>query len=145
MHTHLHPHMHALHLLSFQGVGSGISAGWGGLLTQILTTPRYTSKFTGLAGFFSSVGQIFSSVLIGVVSDTWFTRRLKILLVVMYVWTALATLVFTLALPTPFFSSAPLPGSEGLIMATIVLMGVFQGAADPLVYEMCAEVIGVWT
>ncbi len=119
---------------------AGGSGAWGGVLPQILTRPTYSSDFAGICGFINNMAGVGGGLAIGVIADRWFARKLKRLLVGAFFLTTLSYVWFTLLLPSPFKDQPVVPASHASVLAASVLTGFFQGACDPLFYELAAEI-----
>jgi FLVCR family MFS transporter len=142
----LKPLLHMLSLPSLLllcvcgGVQAGVSSAWSGVLPQMLTPPRFSSVFVGWLGFAFSIGGVVGNAGAGVVADVWFVQRYKRFLIWVFILSAACFALFTLSLPNPFISPAPIPSSETSIMIIGTMAGVFQSACDPLFYELAAEI-----
>jgi len=70
-----------------------------------------------------------------------FRFRFKLLLIMLFVISSALFLYFTLALPSAFLPDTSLiPSPKYLKAIAVILGGLFFGAANPLFYELCAEV-----
>ena len=73
------------------------------------------------------------------IADRFFQRRLKLLLVIVFVLATATMVLFTVALPMPGSLDRLIPRSKVTVIALISATGFFQAASDPLFYEIAAE------
>jgi len=121
------------------GIEGGAGSGWSGVLTMTLAPPTFEPKFVAWLGFLNLLAGVAGNMLSGVVADLWFRRSLKAPIVVFFFWAAAAYAWFAFLLPTPWAREAALPTSKTLVLAASVLAGGLQGAIDPCLYELAAE------
>eukprot|EP00911_Craspedida_sp_UC1_P001483 UC1_evm1s1122 len=121
------------------GIEGGGSSGWSGVLTSILSPPAWDPKFVAWLGFFNLLAGVVGNFVSGWVGDLCFRRRLKAPIVVFFFWAAAAYAWFAFTLPTPWSAAPLLPTSHDIVLAAIVLSGFVQGAIDPCLYELAAE------
>lgn len=128
-------------LVIIGGIAAGVNSGWGGLLSQVLEKSGKTQKFIGYSGFGTAITSTFGGIVIGVIADKYFPRHKKGLLISMFVFSAITFSVFTLMMPSPFSQSEHIIASDNVsICVLLIVAALFQGATDPLFYEITAEV-----
>jgi len=128
-------------LLIFIGGGSaGVFNAWSGMFDQILA-PSFNQIEAGWLGFGCTLAGIVGGICTGYLGDSLFRFRFKLLLIALYIISAALFLYFTLALPSAFVPDTSLiPSPKYLNAIAVILGGLFFGAANPLFYELCAEV-----
>jgi MFS family permease len=95
---------------------------------------------TGWFGFIATMGTIVGGLAFGSLMDRpSLRRRFKVVLIVLSSICVVFLLWFIFSLPS-FFNDQPLfPSSLGILGVSITLGGVAMGGANPLYYELGAE------
>eukprot|EP00035_Acanthoeca_spectabilis_P003608 m.94350 g.94350 ORF g.94350 m.94350 type:complete len:478 (+) comp12232_c0_seq1:156-1589(+) len=124
-----------LALAAIAGVQAGVNSAWGGLIPQTVANPTTAS----LCGLLNGVLQLGGNVAGGAIADTLFRRRLKAALQLSFVLNAIALVLFALSVPSVFSHQAFLPTSPPVVIMWAALAGFFQGSADPILFELGAE------
>jgi MFS family permease len=122
------------------GVQAGVSSGWQGVLPQALEYLNYSESQAGWLGFGNSIAGIVGGVMVGPITDMFFQRRRKMLLLLMFGLAIAAFAWFTLSLPTPFFG-ALIPSNFWVLMTSLAIAGLFQGGVGPALFELSAELL----
>ena len=101
------------------------------------------SLLTGWFGFSQTIGSIIGGLAIGALADLpRFQRSLKLLLLVNLSISFLFCLLFQLSVNTVLWPNRPpLPSSDVSIGVLLSLVGLFSGAASPLIFECLAEMM----
>lgn len=128
-------------LLSLSG---GLSQGfwntWTGVLLTILSPMGYSQNEAGWFGFIAAMGTIVGGLVFGSLMDRpSLRRRFKLVVIILSVTSALFLVWFILSLPSIFDDEPLLPSSLGVLGTAITLGGVAMGGANPLYYELGAE------
>jgi len=90
-------------------------------------------------GFSSTVAGNVGGILLGVMGDTLFHRRLKILLVILFFFSSILFMLFTLSLPSILSTKPILPEHSWWIIIAITIGGFFLGSTNPIFLELGAE------
>lgn len=122
------------------GVQAGVTSGWQGVLPQALEDLDYTESESGWLGFGNSIAGIAGGVLFGPVTDIFFKRRSKLLLLLLFGLSTSGFAWFTLSLPTPF-GGALIPSTFWTLMTALGIAGLFQGGIGPALFELSAELL----
>ena len=111
----------------------GIPAGHPGHLSQ--------SQLQGLS-LGANISAFVGTLLIGPVADWAFVKRLKLLILGLFVLQFIGYVVFMLALPLASMEHAILPGlgeNYGLLLAVLCVSSALNGASVPCFFELGAE------
>ena len=120
------------------GIQNGVSSAWQSVIPQVLGSVGYSPSVAGYYGFASTVAGQVGCIVSGRMADLYFPRRFKALAIWLFFIDALLFVWLTLTLPSPW--GGPLAPNGALsIVSAITLAGFFQGALDPLFYELGAE------
>jgi hypothetical protein len=96
----------------------------------------------GWFGFGYSIAGVVGGFVLSIIADTRrFQHSLKVLIVTSYVGCLLAIIWFELSVHTYFYDKPILPSTAVTIGLSTALVGLFHGAALPLVYEALAEIM----
>jgi len=130
-------------LVGTVGIFSGAMAAFTSLFQTMLGPEGVDERAVGWMGFGNGLACNVAGILAGSMIDRCFRRRLKggILVGLLGVFLCLAW--FMLSLPC-FGVKAPnsvLPHADWSLALTLTLAGVFQGIAEPLFYELAAELM----
>jgi len=124
------------------GLEAGSNSAWGGLLPQIFETryrPSHADQLANTCGILNCAGSLGGALSGGVIGDTFFKRRIKqLMLIVFIVGTGLNCLI-TVMFATPF-GSAIVEADVGVLLTVLFMAGFFQGMLDPLLLELAAEI-----
>ena len=98
---------------------------------------------TGWFGFTQTIGGIIGGLAIGALADLpRFQRSLKLLLLINLSISFCFCLLFQLSVDTVLWPNhPPLPSSDVSIGILLSLVGLFSGAASPLIFECLAEMM----
>ena len=125
------------------GIEAGVSAGWAGLISQTLVPPLFSSRIAGIAGVSNSVTCLAGNVFGGILADTtFFSTRLPELLVLVLLLSSVSFGGYAVSAPSVLSAAPLLPpagGASAVILAAAA--GFFQGSADPVLYELAADVL----
>ena len=131
-------HPSLLAIVVADGLSGGVQSAWSTVLQQSLAQVGFTNDQVGWLGFTQVFMGCFGGLCSGAIADRFLRRRLKWLLVASY-----ACSFFFFAWLTMQFSAAGhpavLPGTFATAFTAVCLSGIFQGACDPLSYELAAE------
>lgn len=122
------------------GVVAGANGAWTGVLPQILSKPLYTPDFAGICGFLNNMAGVVGCLASGFIADRWFRRKLKQLLLYTFLLGTVTYVWFSVQLASPLSTTALIASNHASIIGASLLTGFFQGACDPLFYELAAEV-----
>jgi len=134
--------MKNMHFLLFVFIGgwqAGAFNAWSGMFDMILSPLGYSETLAGWLGFSTTVAGIAGGLLVGILGDSLFKRRFKLLLILLFFLCSLTFIWFTLSLPSPFANKSLIPQNEISIIASITIAGLFLGSTNPLFYELSAE------
>lgn len=127
-------------LIGVAGFQAGSAAGWSGLLPDIIGPPLFDENFAGWVGCVNSAAGTAGVFFVGVVADYYFQRNLKALLVWMFLFATVSSVWLALVLPSPFVGNGTvLATSNATVIGSAGVVGFFQGACEPLFYEIAAE------
>jgi len=129
-----------LMLVMIGGVSAGVNSGWGGLLSQVLLDAGYSNNYIGITGFLCSISGSVGCILCGHIADKCFPKYKKGLLIIMFILATASFIWFQLSQPTTYFDEPPLSSTEYSTAANLIIAALFQGATDPLFYELAAEI-----
>lgn len=124
------------------GVICGVYNAWTASLDSILPSALYPPKKAGWLGFASVMAAIVGGVAIGPIVDRipMFKHRHKLVIIMIMASCTVMALWFTLSLPIAGISDhGLLPNSFLSSGAAVLMMGLLQGAAQPLYYELGVE------
>ena len=124
-----------LTLAGIAGVQAGVNSAWGGMIPQLVASPNVAA----MCGLLNGVLQLGGNLAGGAIADTVFRRRFKTALVSTFVLNACALALFALSLPSLVSPSAVLPSTAALVTMWASFAGFFQGCADPVLFELSAE------
>lgn len=125
------------------GLGAGIASGLYGIFSSSFPVVLHKDEGSTLAkvlGFASILAFVVGSVLIGYVSDRFFQRELKKLLVICFAVCLAGVLVFAIACPSPI-SSEGLIRSQEVRFTAIVVLSMANGGIFPVAIELAAEIV----
>ena len=91
-------------LVIIGGIAAGVNSAWGGLLSQVLEKSGKTESYIGYSGFGTAITSTVGGMGIGVIADRLFPRQKKVLLMCMFLFSAISFTVFALMMPSPFSS-----------------------------------------
>ena len=103
---------------------------------------RTSFSCLGWFGFGSSIAGIVGALFISSIADRpRFQHSLKALIMISFVACLLSIIWFELSVRTFFYDKPILPSTVTTIGLSTALAGLFSGAASPLIYEACAEIM----
>lgn len=140
------------------GILGGTMTAWVGILATVLKPLGYSepeagectcpfrsspSFSSGWFGFFQTISSITGGLIIGSLADRpRFQRSLKWLMLSALIISFVVCALFQMSVETVFWPShPPLPSSVAVIGCLFSLIGLFSGAASPLIYECLAEMM----
>ncbi|CAF4266924.1 unnamed protein product, partial [Adineta steineri] len=124
------------------GIIAGTFGAWTGLFDTILKPENYSEQQSGWFAFGTLISCIVGGLCFGALADTrYFQRRLKILIVLAFIFCFLAVFFFELSVHTVFYDKPLLHSTSLIIGLSVAFAGFFQGAALPLIYEAMAEIM----
>jgi len=130
-------------LITVVGLFTGAMAGWTSVLQTMLGPEGLSQTLVGWGGFSNNLACNFAGILAGTLIDRCFRRRLKAGILVGVTGLLVSLILFSLSLPC-FGVKAPnsiLPHADWSLVTFLTLVGFFQGAAEPLFYELGAELM----
>src|ERR1700730_11886526 len=96
----------------------------------------------GWFGFGSLIAGIVGALFLGSLADTRrFQHSLKALIIISFIGCLLSIVWFELSVHTFFYDKPILPSTAATIGLSTALVGLFAGAALPLIYEAIAEIM----
>ncbi|CAF1051274.1 unnamed protein product [Rotaria magnacalcarata] len=123
------------------GVMTGTFSVWTSLFSTILNPENYTEQQAGWFGFASSLASIIGGFCLGALADSSrFRRSLKMLILIVLIACFIPIVWFQLSVRSVFYDAHVLGSTKYTIGLAATLVGLFQGAAAPLVYESLAEI-----
>ena len=121
------------------GVQAGTVAAWQAVLSQQIRPPEYSSTTAGLIGVANSITCLAGNVIGGRAADTC-RKHLGVSLSLTYLVAAVCFAFYALSLPSVVATQAVLPwhGDAALLLWSS-LSGACQGIADPIAFELAAQ------
>jgi 4-amino-4-deoxy-L-arabinose transferase-like glycosyltransferase len=96
----------------------------------------------GWFGFGSSIAGIVGGLFLSSLADTRrLQHSLKTMIMILFIGCLLAIVWFELSVHTFFYDKPILPSTAATIGLSTALAGLFSGAATPLIFEACAEIM----
>ncbi|CAF1201526.1 unnamed protein product [Didymodactylos carnosus] len=124
------------------GIFEGTFTAWNGLFATILTPMHYTETQAGWFGFGFAMATMIGGLIVSTMADSkYFQRLLKLLILISLFCSLLCCLWFQLSVRTIFSKKPILKPSTVSIGLSLAFTGLFQGAANPLIYECLAEIM----
>eukprot|EP00039_Didymoeca_costata_P020905 m.342816 g.342816 ORF g.342816 m.342816 type:complete len:457 (+) comp21866_c0_seq1:213-1583(+) len=127
--------------------GIGVYDGWIGILPQLLTQntthgPGWTQDLSGICGMSHTFSCIAGMYSIGPIADIFFKRRLKTLLIFLFIMAAgLFGWMITMFPSTSEFVPIPyIQQPKAVVFVVICFAGYFRSATFPILFELAAEV-----
>ena len=103
---------------------------------------RISFSCLGWFGFGSTTAGIVGALFISSIADRpRFQHSLKALIMICFIGCLLSIVWFELSVHTFFYDKPILPSTIATIGLSTALAGLFAGAAQPLIYEACAEIM----
>ncbi|KAJ4460119.1 putative MFS-type transporter [Paratrimastix pyriformis] len=121
------------------GIAPGVFAAWSGTLPLALAQLDYGPQVAGLLSFAANLASIGAGILLGWLGDHCFRRRFKWLIFGCLLLDMAAFVWVTLSFPLGAAPASVLPHPLGAVFVAVVLAGLFNGAPNPLFYELAAE------
>ncbi|KAH9496079.1 hypothetical protein Btru_012683 [Bulinus truncatus] len=122
---------HFLLLSVIYGISLGVLNNWSSVLTVNLT-PVVSENEAGWIGFYATIVACVLTVIVGVCAD-FFTRQMKLFVLIMYVLGAGCFVVFALVL------YGIIPTSDAILYGTIIGGNSLLNAAVPIIFELGCE------
>jgi len=126
-------------LVLIGGWQAGAFNAWSGMFAIILTPEGYSETLAGWLGFLTIVSGVGGGLLVGILGDSIFKRKFKLMLVTLFFLCSLTLVWFTISLPSLISRHPLIRNNEGTIITSITLAGLFLGSTNPLFYELSAE------
>ena len=127
------------------GFQCGLFIGYTGVFQDMLSPLGLSDDDIGLIGFVTTLLMVFGGLIMGYIADKCFTKKLKKLLMFLFIINIILLIVLFVILPTPFNGIYPLttdncPNLLVYLLVIIGITGIFSGGSIPLFYELAAEI-----
>ena len=134
------------------GVVIGVFTAWNGVLQDMIgaqSALKLSSQSVGILGSEGTVCCILGGVVIGCIVDKWFAKRLKLVIMVLFIAMIVCMGLLLFVVPSPWKDKPMIlvngngQSNERKVVVIGVLgglSGILLGGAMPLFYELCAEV-----
>ncbi|ETO31236.1 hypothetical protein RFI_05885 [Reticulomyxa filosa] len=143
-------HPAAIMLIFAGGLESGINTSWSAVLQDMLRPIDLSDSLIGYIGFAVAVASMIGSMLMGPISDHFFRKRLKKLLLILLVGGILSFAVAFAMLPSPFWTyglfidelqhASQFQSRFVIVLCVAMCIGFFSGAMVPVFFEFVAEI-----
>ena len=127
------------------GIDNGIFSGLGATLQDLLKPTLLSDNMIGIIGFNCMLFATIGSVVVGIVADRYFVKKLKTLLYIILSLLVVSIFASLFLLPSPWMSNLLIINNcshtTKIILLNIIgiAIGFFQGSGVPLYYELAAE------
>ena len=128
------------------GMAIGVMAAWGAVLQDMIgeNTPlNMNDADVGIIGFIGTIACVFGGLIIGPVVDKWFAKRLKMVILVLFIGIIISFGVLLFIVPSPWSDESIIfMQNKKMIVLSYIngAGGLFVGGCLPLFYELCVEV-----